>query len=332
MSFLPVTASAPGKLMLFGEHAVVYGSPCIVTAVDRRIEATVAMNATETVVVEREGHSAQNLGSVQYVQTESIDCFDTKYQFVIMALKTFWEDTQSAFGVIITTRSQFTDKEGLGSSSAVTVALMKALSEATDQGYDLDTVFRLSYATVKAVQGEDASGFDVAAATYGGTFRYQKDKKNASLQRETANMSLIVAYSGIKAKTTEYVAKVKRFKKKEPDLVNNIMEDIEKLVNQAEQAFLRQDFETAGHLMNCNHDLLHSLGVSTDVLDCLIDTCKLNGAYGAKLSGAGGGDCIISLAHPKCKKNVEDGIYKIKRFKHIKVLPVQSGAEGVRIE
>jgi mevalonate kinase len=329
MTTISVAASAPGKLMLFGEHAVVYGAPCIVTAIDGRTYAEVSPDDTEIIVLKREGYPTYRLGSISSIQDKfrAICNFDKKHQFVVAALRQFWNNTSCKFGATISTWSDFREG-GLGSSSAVTVALVKALFEVSGQQYNLKKIFDLSYAAVKDVQGK-ASGFDVAAATYGGILRYQQDKPSVSLQEQIGELPLFVVNSGVKASTTEYIDKVECRKNKEPELIRSIINKVESLVNDVEKVLLRQDFEEAGVLMNRNHDLLKQLDVSIDVLDLLVTICNNSGAYGAKLSGAGGGDCIISLVPPECKRKLEEEVNKVKG---VRVESIQVGEEGVRIE
>jgi mevalonate kinase len=327
----PATASAPGKLMLFGEHAVVYGHPCIVTAVDLRMQVSATICSTKQVSIQVSILSEPFVATIEeFLVLESLP---REIQFVASAVKRFWQYTNETFGVDITTRSQFSHSYGLGSSSAVTVATIKALAHAVQAEIDLDQVFRLSYEAVLDVQQGIGSGFDVAAATYGGTLYYVTGGKIIR-PIPVEDLPMIVGYSGVKASTREYVRKVADLRQSFPELVDFIMGSIEVVVNDAEQAFLQYDYQKVGQLMNFNQGFLHALGVSTYELDYLIAAARLNGAYGAKLSGAGGGDCIIALVSNDARKKVEDAIQQSRQHDvpNAEVIPVRTGDEGVRID
>lgn len=275
------TVSAPGKLMLLGEHAVVYGYPCIVTAIDQRL-----------VVQPGESHG------------------DTR--FIDAAIKA-WGKGDEKFSAT----SSFSGKYGFGSSSAVTVATLKALRpDATNR-----EIFDAAYKIVLDIQGK-GSGFDVAAATYGGTLYYIKEKVIMPLS--CSDMPLVVGYTGIKADTVSLINQVVQKKNKNPEKVERIFQAMGKLVDEAKVKMIEGDWERVGKLMDFNQEYLRDLGVSSEKLESLISAAKKAGAWGAKLSGAGGGDCMIALGPPI----VKDAIQKSGG----EVVEVTANAEGVRIE
>src|SRR3989344_3675176 len=183
---MKVKVSAPGKLMLLGEHAVVYGYPCIVTAVDKRL----------------------------YVEVEIIEAGEDKInapqvkesRFVLESIAKFKEKFGIKHSVKIATNGDFSHNVGLGSSSAVTVATFKALSEVFDKSLSLRQIFDLSYEVNLKIQGV-GSGFDLAAAAFGGTLYFIKGGSSIELL-EINSLSLVVGYSGVKADTPFYVRKV----------------------------------------------------------------------------------------------------------------------------
>ena len=323
-------ASAPGKLMLFGEHAVVYDYPCLVTAVDLRIEVTATLQENKSVSIQ-----VENLPEPYLIDSENLlvtSELPKEVKFVAIAIKNFWEYVGNTFGVAIQTRSQFSHSYGLGSSSAVTVATMKALSEIIGYNLTQKEIFDLSYATVLDVQGK-GSGFDVAAATYGGTLYYIKGGKTIR-PLNLGQLPMVIGYTGIKASTTKYIQKVSALQEQFPHVVKSIMDNIEIVVNEADNALQQLDYQKAGQLMIFNQGLLSALGVSTDELNSLISATQASGAYGAKLSGAGGGDCIISFVSDKNREKVEAAIQLTRQSQVPKaeVISVRTGAEGVRIE
>jgi mevalonate kinase len=322
------TASAPGKLILLGEHAVVYGHPCIVTAVDLRIRVTVAALPGSQVIIHVPAQAEPFVTSIAELQLTSR--FPAAVRYLALAVKRFWEHVGGPFGVEITTESGFGASYGLGSSSAVTVAAIKSLAAAIGQELGADSVFALSRQVVLEAQEGFSSGFDVAAATYGGTLLFVTGGKVIA-PLAVGEMPLVVGYTGIKADTAECIKRVARRRQRFPLLVNAIMESIAPLVQKARAAIEQEDLAELGRLMNVNQNWLEALGVSTPELDRLVHAARLAGAYGAKLSGAGGGDCMIALADGQSRPKVEQAI-EGAGVPGARVIRVRAGAEGVRID
>ncbi len=281
-----MTTSAPGKLMLFGEHAVVYGRPCIVTAISERLSVS-------------EGNAVG----------------DTR--FLDAAIK-LWGNPEVKLSAI----SSFSGKFGLGSSSAVTVAALKYLKPEASKR----ELFDAAYKIVLDIQGK-GSGFDVAAATYGGTLYFVTGGKVIeSLKIDL--LPLVVGYTGVKADTTTLIKQVAEKKQREPQKVERIFDAMAKLVEEAKEKMIERDWERVGKLMDFNQEYLRDLGVSSERLESLISAAKSAGAWGAKLSGAGGGDCMIALASGEKQVAVKKAIKDAGG----EVVEVEANAEGVRIE
>lgn len=303
---MKIKVSAPGKLMLLGEHAVVYGYPCLVTAVDKRLYVEV-----ELVNKEEDEIIAPQVKESRFV-LESIAFFKKKFK-IDRCVK-------------ITTKGDFSHSVGLGSSSAVTVATFKALSELFNRQLSLKDVFDFSYQVNLAIQGV-GSGFDIAAATFGKTTYFVTGGKTIQ-PLSMIPLPLVVGYSGIKADTPYHVRKVaEHFKAKNAEL-QKIFEKINYLVNLAKNAITKKDYTKLGKLMTENHILLQKLGVSMKRLDKMVEAAITAGSWGAKLSGAGGGDCIIALTPPGRRRQVEKAIEVVGG----EIISVKNNAEGVRIE
>lgn len=285
-----MTTSAPGKLLLFGEHSVVYGYPSIVTAISERLEVTISI--TDDLPADR--------------------------RFVDGALKAWGAGRD----IKLATKSSFSGKYGFGSSSAVTVATLKALRPDAESRNIFDTAYKI----VLDIQGK-GSGFDVAAATYGGTLYFVTGGK-AIEPLSITNMPLIVGYTGVKADTKTLIADVAAKRAQEPEKVDRIFQGITKIVEEAKIKMVEGDWQRVGRLMDFNQDYLRNLGVSSEKLESLISAAKSAGAWGAKLSGAGGGDCMVALAPPDKRQAVEDAIAAAGG----EVVHVTANAEGVRVE
>ncbi len=319
-----VVVSAPGKLMLFGEHAVVYDHPCLVTAVDQRIHLTAEI--LESSDFELEASDVDVSGYKKPIDELGQGDIPKGAKFVEVAVKNLFDKFEIKKGLRISTSSEFSSKFGFGSSSASTVCTIKALSVLFDLKLENKQVFDLAYKTVLDIQGK-GSGFDVAAAVWGGTLYFV----TAGRSIEPLNINslpLIVGYSGIKADTVTLINQVKEKFADNKTRLDAIYQEIEEIVEKAKPEILKGNWELVGSLMSENQTLLKELGVSIEKLDQMVEGTVSKGAYGGKLSGAGGGDCMIALA-PEDKK--QDAMQGIKDAGG-EVLEVSTNAEGVRVE
>ncbi len=320
-----VTVSAPGKLMLFGEHAVVYGYPCVVTAVDQRMFVTIEL--TNTGNFELDAPDVNVVGYKKSVEKMGEGDIPKGAQFIEIAIKNVFKKYKpKTSGLKIKTRSEFSSKFGFGSSSASTVCAVKAISELFSLKLTSKQIFDLSFKTVLDIQ-KKGSGFDVAASIYGGTLYFVIGGKKIEPLKIKA-LPLIVGYSGIKADTVELINKVSKKAELYPAEIKGIYKLIGGIVEKARVLIEKNKWEEAGELMDVNQGLLESLGVSIDKLSQMIYGARLGGAYGAKLSGAGGGDCMITLSNDKNRFAVEKGIEKVGGL----VLNVKTNVKGLRIE
>lgn len=324
MSKLSVTVSAPGKLMLFGEHAVIYGRPCIVTAVNQRMHVCVEKTARNLIVInapevgiEKFSVKISELGKAGYPK---------EAKFVLKAIENFFKKYKVSSGLKIEVKSEFSSQFGFGSSSAVTVCTVKALSVVFDIQVSNKSLFDIAYKTVLDIQGV-GSGFDLAAAIWGGTLYYTFGGKTVRPVK-IKNLPLIVGYTGIKADTAILVRQVAKLRKGDKKHVDKIFDSIGKISEKAVGLLETSDFRKLGALMNENQKLLVQIGVSSEKLNGLVAAAVGSGAYGAKLSGAGGGDCMIAIADPILTNLIKKAIAKSGGT----FLDVKSNAEGVKIE
>ncbi len=319
-----ITVSAPGKLMLLGEHAVVYNRPCLVTAVEQRMRATVEVLKEKEFQLEAPDVKVENYKKP--LSELGKGDIPKGAQFVEVAIKNIAEKHPLTSGLKVTTASEFSSQFGFGSSSASTVCVIKAVAEILNLNLSDREIFDLSFQTVLDIQGK-GSGFDVAAGVYGGTLYFITAGKVIEALK-ISSLPLLVGYSGVKADTVTLINKVKEsFTGKEKRL-EEIYDEISELVEDAKVAVLAQNWPGLGVLMNANMDLLRELGVSIPKLDDMINISLSAGAYGAKLSGAGGGDCMIALCPKDKELLVKAGITQAGG----QVIGVKTNAEGVRIE
>jgi len=320
-----IEVSAPGKLMLLGEHAVVYGYPCIVTAVDRRMRVSVTANPSNKVEIEAPDVGLSDY-SLEINRLKNNRVLPKGARFVVAAISNFFDKFSIKSGLEIKTQSDFSSEFGFGSSSAVTVAVIQGLSELFGIKMEKKDLFDLSYKTVLDVQGT-GSGFDLAAAIWGGTLWFVAGGKTV-LPLKVEELPIVVGYTGIKANTPALIKRVAEEQETYPEIITKIFEVISLSVQEAKTALEERNWPKLGKLMNINQGLLESLGVNTRELSSLIYACRERGAFGAKLSGAGGGDCMIALVDNQTKATVQQAITGAGG----KVLEVKLGAKGVRNE
>jgi len=316
-----IKVSAPGKLMLLGEHAVVYNHPCLVTAIDQRLYLNLSQNKSNKITINAPAVKIKNY-SVSLLNTHS----PKGLKFIIAALKNFNNLCPIKSGLDIATKNGFSINYGFGSSAAVTVAVLFALAKLNNYKLTKRQLFDLAYKTIIDVQGV-GSGFDAAAAIYGGTLYFVTAGKTIK-PLKINNPPLIIGYTGIKADTSTLIKIVSQKKRNNPEIISRIFADISYLVKKAKKALEKKDYPKVGEYFNFNQGLLESLGVNTPTLSNLIYSAKDAGAYGAKLSGAGGGDCMIALAPKNKIKKVKKAITSAGG----KIINVNCCAQGVKLE
>lgn len=320
---MKVTASAPGKLVLFGDHAAVYGHPCLVTAVDLRFYATLTQTSVREIEIDTAELRAKGIKRRITLAEDSPALKETA--FVEAAVRRFFKQFPFKHGLRIDTQGPAISY-GLGSSSAITVAVVRALAELCGAAMSLDDVFQMAYAAVLDVQGE-GSGVDVAAAVCGGTVYYIKG--GAKLEPlPLAALPIVIGYSGEKVSTLNYIGQVKQLYTRQPAIVAHLFDMMTEIVEQAKANFTEGNWQTVGELANLHQGLLEALGVVTPQLFNPIYAAREAGAYGAKLSGAGGGDCMFAFIDEPIRAAVENAIENAGA----QVVAIAPHAAGVRIE
>ena len=284
MTLRAVKASAPGSLMLMGEHAVLRGQPAIVCAINKRMKIELTPRADRAVRL----HSA--LGEHDTTLDELAP--NESFRFVLGAIRACREDVRQGFELDI--RSGMSHQMGLGSSAAVTVATLAALAGAQGKepapGYLLEAGTRI----IRKVQGGMGSGADVAASAYGGCLRFQAD--SLEVVKLPKAPPLTVLYSGSKTPTPEVIAIVEENRKQQPELFDKLEALIGDVVQRAFAAAARADWPALGELMNINQGLMDALGVNNAALAALVYALREDPhIHGSKISGSGLGDCVVGL-------------------------------------
>lgn len=325
-------ASAPGKVTLFGEHAVVYGYPALVVAIDRRVYAVAESREDKVIKI-----SARDLRVpgvvISYVGDEIV--LETDYgailpavAYINKAIEITSEYLGIRKGVNIEIRSEMPVGAGLGTSAAVAVSTIAAYAAVNGYSLSAREIADLGWKVERSVQGI-ASPMDTSITSLGGFLKIRH--RGGEVERERVSIKsglpLIIGYVEREAKTKDMVEMVRRKVTEYPEIYGRILEVIGMIVERAGAALESNDHRLLGELMNLNHAMLEALGVSTRKLNELVYVAREAGAYGAKLTGAGGGGCVIALA-PEKQEHVELAM----RIHGSMIMRTQLGGDGVRIE
>jgi mevalonate kinase len=294
------TSSAPGKVYLFGEHAVVYGEPAVPCAIERRARVTVEERDDDRVRVDADELTLDGFtvmwggedGGRPDVNVPT-PLVEAAMGYIDNALEQA-RDAAAApdAGFNITVESDIPLGAGLGSSAAVVVAGIDAATR--ELGVELDPIeiADRAYQVEHEVQDGQASRADTFCSAMGGVVRVQGD--DCRVIEGVSNLPFVVGYDGGSGDTGELVAGVRELKETY-GFAEDTVEAIGDVVRNGEGVLREDDLEELGRLMNFNHGLLSALGVSGRKLDSMVWTAREAGALGAKLTGAGGGGCIVAL-------------------------------------
>ncbi|WP_335998724.1 mevalonate kinase [Halorientalis halophila] len=295
-----VVSSAPGKVYLFGEHAVVYGEPAVPCAIERRARVTVEERDDDALRVQATDLSLDGF-TVEY-SGESSDRPDIDVPESLVDAAIGYVDAAAAqardaadrpdAGFDITIESEIPLGAGLGSSAAVVVAGIDAGTRELGVELSAREIAERAYRVEHDVQDGQASRADTFCSAVGGAVRIEGDDCHAI--RDVPNLPFVIGYDGGAGDTGELVAGVRALKD-EYDFAADTVSAIGDVVRQGERALQAGDLEELGQLMDFNHGLLEALGVSSRSLDEMVWAARESDALGAKLTGAGGGGCIVAL-------------------------------------
>jgi mevalonate kinase len=320
--------SAPGKIILFGEHSVVYGKGAIASAIDLRTYTDGKLLKEKVIKIHANDLKIPGL-SISFSEEEIF--LGTDYSkagvvvsYVKSAIDRVFDEYGSRKGFEISIRSDIPVGAGLGSSAAVVIPTLKLLSELLEMKLSNEEIAKMGKEVEFEVQGS-SSGIDPAVSALGGGVYFKKGK----IERFSApNLPLIVGYTGEKGSTKILLEKVKALKEEYPGIIDNIMDAMEEIADKGRKILSDNgDLKELGSLMNINNGLLEAIGVSTKELSELVFASRISGAIGAKITGAGGGGCMYALAPNKIKE-VETAI----RIAGGIPIKTRTTDEGVRIE
>ncbi|MBN1319079.1 MAG: mevalonate kinase [Anaerolineales bacterium] len=293
-----IETHAPGKVILFGEHAVVYGRPAIAVPVTQ-------VNATATIT------------PIDGKFTILAADLDRRY-----ALASAPEDDPLALAVRLTLdhldiqppsvllciESTIPIASGMGSGAAVSVAILRAMNHYLEAELTDEMISELAFQVEKLYHGSP-SGIDNTVVTYCRPVYYVQNQPIQTISMQTP-FRLLVADTGISSPTRIAVGDVRDAWQKQPDVYDEIFDQIGKITIEAREAIENGRVHELGELFNQNQTLLRSIEVSSPELEMLIEAALTAGASGAKLSGAGRGGNMIALVEPEIEDAVVQTLYQ----------------------
>jgi len=305
-----------GKTILFGEHFVVHGVPGIASAVDSAADAEVK-KAVKGINVTDERSGAK--GYAEKKKLQQLESIERMFKAMDMDPK--------KVAIDIWLGGNLPGFSGLGASAASSVAIARAIAEEFDLDLSDERINDIAYEAEKAYAG-NPSGIDNTAATFGGLIWFKKNVGGGSNTIEQLSMrepvEIVIGNTGIVANTKAMVAGVGERKKQNPEKYGAIFRQAENLAHKGRKALEEFDLRKVGELMNENHRLLQEIEVSCKELDYLVGLAREQGAFGAKMTGGGGGGCMVALTPGK---DLQEAVAAAMENEGFKVLRTKIGVQ-----
>ena len=315
-----IYSKAPGKIILFGEHAVVYGQPGIAIPVTK-VNASVHIYPTITGTPEKIHIQAPDIGL-----DADLGALPDNHPIALAVLLSI--DACSPISIpsfTLQVTSTIPMAAGMGSGAAVSTAIIQAISSFLGKALSKSELSDLTYQVEKIHHGTP-SGIDNAVIAYQKPVYFLKDHPIQFLRIEQPT-HWIIADTGETTPTHETVQAVRELYFSDEDKYGVFITKIGEISKKARQALTIGDIPELGQLMDENQVLLAKLSVSSPRLEILTQAAREAGAAGAKLSGGGRGGQMIALAHPEQIKTIENALYRAGAARVITTFLNKSGVE-----
>jgi hydroxymethylglutaryl-CoA reductase len=297
-------ATAPGKVILLGEHAVVYGRAALAAAIDRHVTVHITrLDQEERALRPCSGQASRasagpvrdpletDSSSVHPEVLEGCALNDPRLAAALARAADIVGLATNGWDATISTDLPIA--MGLGSSAALSVALVRALARFADRPLNPAAVCAGAFEIEKIFHGSP-SGIDNTAATSGGLISFTRGVAARRLQASRP-LPLVVALGRVSRRTWQTVTALRQRWEANPADCEPLFDEIATLVHSAERAIAAGDLRALGTAMNANHAVLRRLKISTDELEQMVNLARAHGATGAKLTGGGGGGAVICL-------------------------------------
>lgn len=317
---MQVKASAPGKAILFGEHAVVYGKPAIAMAINKRACVEVLEGNNNKINV-----NIRDLGIKGCIDFDNgIIMSDSPKKGILKYILESIKKVHDGSGMDINLDVNIPIGGGLGSSAAVAVATIAAVSAYNELDLKEEEIAKYAHEVELGVQ-KSASPLDTTISTYGGLIYLEANAEDIMQLDIDYDIPVVIGYTDTRGDTGKLVEAVRIKRDVYPEIINPVIDSIEIITEEAKEAILNNDKKRIGELMNINHGLLDALGVNTKELSNMVYTARNAGACGSKITGAGGGGSIIAY----CPDGTDKVISAINETES--ALKADISREGVKI-
>ena len=278
-------AAGHGKVILLGEHAVVYGRHAIAAPVPLAIQSQIEdIKDGIEIMIPRWG-----VEQTLHPHAREPQSFDQPFAIILDKLEL------NDRSMRITVFANVPRAMGLGGSAAIAVSIIRAMDQHFRLGLSNEEVNSLAFECEKVAHGTP-SGIDNTMATYGELLLYRKGEPPLIRKLKTPDaITMVIGMSGVESLTAKMVAGVRRAWERNQAMYERIFDGIDDLSKQGVKAIQTYDLDHLGELMNVCQGLLNSLQVSSWEIEEMIQIARNNGALGAKLTGGGGGGSIIAL-------------------------------------
>ena len=309
-------ATAPGKIILLGEHFVVHGTHAVVCAINKRVSVTSETNDTAAISIE------SSLGKAAIPITEDVDTVEKKFRPFFFIAKEVISDHNFKNGINIKIESDIPIGAGLGSSSACCVAGAASISNLFSKP-DISQILDMSIDAERTIFPK-TSGADCTVSALGGIIEYQKESDPKSIKTEH-DFDFVVVNSQKMHNTDAVVSRVNQFKEKNEDAFSELCKEEDNLISKAVDSLQTFDLDIIGKCMSQNQIFLERIGVSNNVLLDIVKSIEKE-TFGAKLTGAGDGGCVIALT----EKSKKDSVVKNMSQKY-ETFPVTIEKTGMQV-
>lgn len=289
-----VQESAPAKIILFGEHAVVYKQPALAVPVS-------SLRARVSIAPSQHGFHM-----VVYDQNNQPIPIPANNPLLTMAQMTFDALGLDTLNIQLQLHSDIPIASGLGSGAAISAAMIRAISAYANQSLTIEKLNEMVYETERIHHGTP-SGIDNTVIVYERPVYFVRGNPIETIENAVP-LHILIGDTGISAPTKEAIADVRRIYDAQPNTIPAIVETIGDITQQARDAMKQADIQQLGQLMVENHAHLKTLTVSSPELDALVHTALEAGAIGAKLSGGGRGGNMIALVTEKTQNSVRQAL------------------------
>ena len=298
MSTSIFSSRAPGKLILSGEQFVVLGAPAVSMAINLYSNITVIPSTTTGIEISADI-------PLNLIPDADKNPSASANQALLEPLRLAANATLDKLGtkdknVRVQASCEVPIGAGLGSSASTTVATISAVAKSRNVVLDREDIFQLAFVSENYLHGKP-SGVDQATCTYGGIIRFEKPDGIKPIKIKRPPM-ILVCDSGVHRSTKALVGSVVERSHLQTERFSAHLQEVSEISTDVVKAMKSEDDAELGALMNRNHELLRQIGVSTPLLDHLVEEARRVGALGAKLTGAGGGGCVIAVCGDKASR------------------------------